>query len=71
MPSVSISVWTPRSRTPLSQQQRADGVGHAADADLQAGAVFDFGGDQVGNGAVDVGWLRDWAVPAAAGCRLR
>ena len=58
MPSTSISVWMPRSRTPASAQQRADGVRHAADADLQAGAVLDLGGDQRGDLAVDVGRRR-------------
>ena len=35
--------------------QGAHGVGHAADAQLQAGAVGDLGDDQVGHGAVHVG----------------
>ena len=35
--------------------QGAHGVGHAADAQLQAGAVGDLGDDEVGHGAVHVG----------------
>ena len=40
------------------EQQRADGVRHRADADLQAGAVLDLGGDQPRDGVIDVGGRR-------------
>ena len=54
MPSVSISVCMPRSRTSACSSSDADRVRHAADADLQAGAVLDLGGDQAADRAVDV-----------------
>ena len=37
------------------RQEGADGARHAADADLQAGPVLDFGGDEARDGAVDLG----------------
>ena len=37
------------------RQQGADRVRHAADADLQAGAVLDLGGDEARDRAVDLG----------------
>ena len=33
-------------------EERADGVGHGADADLEAGAIFDLGGDVAGDGLI-------------------
>ena len=36
------------------EQERADGVGHGADPDLQAIAVLDLGGDEPPDGGVDV-----------------
>ena len=57
MPSTSISVWMPRSRQPASCSERADRVRHAADADLEAGAVLDLGGDQRRHLAVDLAGL--------------
>ena len=45
----------PRSCTAAFEQQGADRVRHAADADLQAGAVLDLGGDEAADGAVDIG----------------
>ena len=38
--------------------QFADGVGHGADAELQAGAVLDLGNDDLGDLLVDIGDLR-------------
>ena len=58
MPSVIISVWMPRSRTPAVLERDADRVRHAADADLQAGAVLDLGGDMGGDLAIDVAGRR-------------
>ena len=55
MPSTNISEWMPRSWTAALAQQRAHGVGHAANADLQAGAVFDLRRDQRRDLAIDVG----------------
>ena len=40
------------------QQQRADRIRHAADADLQAGAILDLGCDPARDGAVDLGRRR-------------
>ena len=58
MPSVSISVWIAEVAHAALEQQRADGVRHRADADLQAAAVLDLGRDQLRHGTVDVGGRR-------------
>jgi hypothetical protein len=42
------------------EQERADGVRHRADADLQAAAVLDLVGDQQRDGVIDVGGRRVW-----------
>jgi len=44
------------------EQQGANGVGHAADADLQAGAIFNLDGDAARNGAIDFARLRIWQL---------
>src|SRR4051794_16786672 len=41
-------------------QQRADGVRHRSDADLQAAAVLDLGGDQLRDGAVGIAGRQVW-----------
>ena len=53
------------------RQQGADGVRHAADADLQAGAVLDLGGDQARDRAVDFGRRRVRQLGERAGRRPR
>ena len=48
------------------EQQRADRVRHGADADLQAAAVLDLGGDQLRHRAVDLGRQAGSGARAAA-----
>ena len=56
--STYISVWTPRSFRSDWAIMAADGVGHAADAQLQAGAVGDLRHDQVCDLQVHLGRRR-------------
>ena len=51
-------MWIPRSFTPLSSNNAAHGVWHAADPDLQTGAILDFSRNPPRNCAVDLARLR-------------
>ena len=66
IPSVSISVWMPRLRTPLSSSNEHTAFGHRADPDLQARSVLDLGRDEAGDLTIDVGGRRPSAAQGAA-----
>src|SRR5271166_4870320 len=57
IPSVSISVCTPRLRTPLSNSSEHTAFG-IPPMPICRQAPFDLAGDQAGDGPVDLGWRR-------------